>query len=385
MPRRRNSRRGSGTLYQRGGIYYLDYSVGGQQIRVSTRSRDRQIAQGLLIERLAEALATGRAPVRAERLTVRDLLTRYETSLEVAGAKEATRQSVHSLRRSHLVFFEPYRALDVTPDLARRFILERRTAAYKDGTIALALGYLHTAYALAVQDGLLRPGHVPHLPRLRVENARQIFIEPATFWPLHAALVGLCADFADAVAFAYLSGWRREEVLGLPWTEISEARRITAAGAVDVTLVRLPPVRSKNRTARELEIAGPLLAIVAKRRRLRRLDCPYVFHRTGHRMDGDRWWAAACAAIGRPDLEFHDMRRSSTRNLRRAGVAEDVIMKISGHLSRAMFTRYNIVDTTDIGDAMRALTTYVQDGARKPAKVAPLRRNGAGHQKKQRR
>jgi hypothetical protein len=46
-------------------------------------------------------------------------------------------------------------------------------------------------------------------------------------------------------------------------------------------------------------------------------------------------------------LIVHDFRRSAAKALRRAGVAESVIMATGGWKTRAMFTRYAIVSSAD--------------------------------------
>ena len=63
-------------------------------------------------------------------------------------------------------------------------------------------------------------------------------------------------------------------------------------------------------------------------------------------------WAKACEAAKVPGLLFHDLRRTAARNLRRAGVAEGVIMMIGGWKTRSVFERYAIVSQSDIRAAM---------------------------------
>jgi integrase len=87
--------------------------------------------------------------------------------------------------------------------------------------------------------------------------------------------------------------------------------------------------------------------------------------------DFTRVWKRAVAAIGRPGLVLHDLRRSGARELRRAGITQDVIMKMGGWKTPSMFSRYNIVDTQDLADAQAAMTRAFAATERK---VIPLRR-----------
>jgi len=66
-------------------------------------------------------------------------------------------------------------------------------------------------------------------------------------------------------------------------------------------------------------------------------------------------WKDATAAIGMPGLLMHDLRRSGARTLIRAGVPEDVVLRMGNWKTRSMLTRYNIVDTNDLADAQARL------------------------------
>ena len=120
----------------------------------------------------------------------------------------------------------------------------------------------------------------------------------------------------------------------------------------------------------------PLPSVLVNMLRAMQVESGPVFDSTNLRTE----WARACAAVGLgtvverksangypwhqySGLKVHDLRRSAVRNLRLAGIPEGVAMKISGHKTRDVFDRYNIVDANDVTEAMRQMEV----AAAKPA------------------
>jgi integrase len=161
-------------------------------------------------------------------------------------------------------------------------------------------------------------------------------------------------------------GWRMQsEVLTRQWSHVD----------LEGGTLRLDAGEAKNEDARLVYLTPELIQdfraqrarVEAVQRALARV-IPDVFphldgpHRGERRRDFRRAWTTACRRAGHPGMLRHDLRRTAVRNLVRAGVSEAVAMKVTGHRTRAVFDRYNIVSPSDLKTATAKLAATGQPG-----------------------
>ncbi len=253
-------------------------------------------------------------------------------------------------RVEHLREFLGGWAVDtITADAVRRYQLYRRKHGAEAATINRETSALSRMFQLAIRRGLLE--RMPLFPKRLEENPpREGFFEHDEYLKVRAQAP---ASYQDVLDFAYYSGWRRNEILHLTWAEVD------LAGAV----IRLSPRRSKTKAGRVLPISAPLRQVLAHRLTRRRVGEPRVFGRDGVAV---RVWRTAlrdaCRKAQVPHRLLHDCRRTAARNLIRAGVPERIAMLLTGHKTRAVFDRYNIVNEQELLTAGERLAAYLEKG-----------------------
>ena len=117
-------------------------------------------------------------------------------------------------------------------------------------TLNRELTTLKRSFRLGIEQE--RIVHAPFIKLLAEHNIRQGFVEPRTF----GEIVRHLADPIDSIArFAYITGWRKQEVLTLQWRDVDlEDRRI-----------RLRRENSKNEEPRVIVLTRDLLTLIQGR------------------------------------------------------------------------------------------------------------------------
>ena len=280
----------------------------------------------------------------------RDYLADYD--LQEYRTIDSARGRVENLRR----VFGTVHAVKITPATIREYQVTRRQRGLSAATVNRETSALSRMFRLAIDLGKLQT--MPKFPQRLQENPpRQGFFEHDDYLKVRSHLP---PSFQDVLDFAYYSGWRRREVTELTWNEVD------LAGGV----VRLSPGRSKTKAGRLLPISTPLRDVLLRRADRRCKGDTLVFKRDG--VTVRQWkiaWAQACHRAGVPGRLFHDCRRTAARNLIRAGVPERVAMLLTGHKTRSVFDRYNIVNERELATAGERLADYVQSTSAKSPSV----------------
>lgn len=173
----------------------------------------------------------------------------------------------------------------------------------------------------------------------------------------------LSAELAAVVRFAAITGWRvPSEVLTLQWHQVD-----LRAGVITI-----PPGQTKGGEGRTFPMTAALRALLEERQRITRTVAgivPYVFFRLVAQERGGvkvpkpitsfaKAWAVACRQAGCPGRLVHDLRRTAVRDMIRAQIPERVAQSLTGHRTRSIFERYNIVGGADLTTAARMLDMH---------------------------
>lgn len=354
----KKTKRGSGSVYLRGRLWWIQYWDHGRPIQESSKGTSEQAARKLLAKRLEDISAgLGLTP---DKCTVADLCRLVIADYRLRKLRDA--KTVEWRYDAHIKpALGHIRAWKLTTAFLRRYIEERRRAGAEDATINRELAIVRRGFKLGAEEDPPIVRRQVKVPKLEEDNARQGFLEPEQYETL---LERLPARLKALYVCAYHVGTRKGELRKIRIHQVD----------FEAKVIRIERSQTKGKQARVLPIYGAMERWLHLQIDSAPKGCLWVFHNGKGRLVGShlKGWREACDAAGLPGLLFHDLRRSAVRNMKRAGVQDKVAMEISGHKTRSVFDRYNIVDEGDLEVAGNKLQDYFAE--RKLQRAAKLRR-----------
>jgi integrase len=350
------SRKGEGSVYQRGGkgpFYYKIPNPHGEALTGPCKTQDYNTA--LLVKQRALVRAHDALPKPAGAATITEILKDYENYCESDKPKswKTMKASIGHLREYFgTIIADALTTLDT--DQYRDY---RAANGCRFSTINRELGYLKAALRREMNR---TPARVTRIPFMRIPSeksqVREGFIEREDY---ERILAELPASLKAIFVCAFHTGARSGELKNIRWSQINWRQRI----------IELTPKTTKNSEGRWLPIWGDMEAYLREQKAIRDRhypSCEWVFFwHPGHHpraVAGDQLrdfrfaWEKACERAGLKRLLFHDLRRSAIRFAdQEAGLSQSLTMLMSGHKTDSTFRRYNIRggrDASKIGKAL---------------------------------
>lgn len=361
-----------------GDTLWIKYYRNGKPYQESTHSKREAVAKKLLRRREGE-ISKGELPgIVFDKIRFDEIAQDYLTDLRINKRKTVKKAEkyVECLKR----FFGGVRVVEINTASIQKYI-ERKIEEEEgiaNGTVNRYLSALRRMFSLARRSE--KVSRVPYIPMLQESNVRKGFFEFNDFIALKEAL----PDYLKSVvSFAYHTGWRKEEILGLTWDKVD----------IKQGIIRLEPGETKNKKARTIYMNDDLKGEIHLLHGKRRLGCPFVFHHNGQRIKRfEKAWKTACIKVGLSEIKkdkegkairtekgklvmvptkiFHDFRRTAARNMVRSAIPERVAMMITGHKTRGVFERYNIGNDQDLREAAIKQQMFVD--SQKNSEIVPV-------------
>lgn len=246
---------------------------------------------------------------------------------------------------------EGYRVPQIKTAKIEAYIERRLSEGIKNSIINRELATLKRMLSLGVKQ--TKVDRVPYIPMLQENNIRKGFFEHGDFIALRDAIPEHLKGF---ITFAYKTGWRSSEIAGLTWKHVD----------LDNGIVRLEPGETKNDDGLTVYLGEELQEVFQTQWECRgsgKKVLPYVFtnrQETDKTKRFDKIFKSACKDAEIGEKLFHDFRRTAVRNMVRFGISEGVAMKISGHKTRSVFDRYNIVSDANLQIAAQKQEIYLK-------------------------
>jgi len=315
-------------LARRGNTWWMSFMYRGQQIRRSTGTSDKRLAEAIL-SKVKVQIIEGRffEKQEAQERTLAELLDRYAS--EHAARRANQRREVTSIQNLTRFFGNP--KLDhITPRLIVAYKNKRYTDGIKPATINRELATLKKAFNLARREWeWCSDNPVCRVSMERENNTRDRWL---TVEEEQRLLQAVSPWLRDVIIFALNTGMRMGEILALTWAGVDLFRRTVTV------------FRSKNGERRTIPINSTVLEVLTRKHPARSRMTDLVFHSQAETvLDGSnirRGLNAALRGAKIQDFHFHDLRHTFATRIVQAGVDLYKVQRLLGHKSPIMTQRY---------------------------------------------
>lgn len=318
-------------LYRRGQsqIWWMRFTYRGRQVRASTQTKDKELAQKIFFKGLGE-VAEGKWFEKApgESKTFGELMNLLQEYSQKNCRSKAYLSSAKVLNE----FFGPYLLSEITPKLWKQFKEKREAEGIKPASINRDLAAFKRAFNLSCSEehGWLDSNPVASIKQEKGVARRDRWITQEE----EEVLLSHSPDWLrEIIIFALNIGMRRGEILNLSWK------------AVDLFRRTITVMESKNNEKRTIPMNEKVYNLLKEKSKVRLIGCDFVFHSPHSKSKLfnqalERAFSNCVKKAGLDDLHFHDLRHTFGTRLSQKGEDVLTIKALMGHKTLMMTSRY---------------------------------------------
>jgi integrase len=333
-------------IFKRGPVWWMRFSYQGKQIRESTGTDDRKLAQRIFDKTKGEiAKGTWFEHLPGEDYTFAELMDKYLK--EYSAVNKAKSSPIRDIRlNNHLQkHFGKFYLPEITPKMISEYKIKRRNEGASARTLNYELTVMSHAFNLATKEWeIIKDNPVQKVAKEKVRNQVERWLTDEE----EKRLMSASPDWLrPIITFAIYTGFREGEILGLKWSQVDFSRR-------EITISE-----QKNGQLDTLPLNKKVINVLREIWNNRQKDAEYVFpsqHNT--RISHRNLFRAFQIAKEKAKIEkfrFHDLRHTFATRLVQSGVDIYAVQKLGRWKTLSMVTRYGHFNTESLRSSIEVM------------------------------
>ena len=318
-------------LYKRKSVWWMSFSHHGEQLRRSTETEDKKLAQRIF-DKLKGEIAEGKwfEKLPGEDYTFRDLMKKYMEEYSAVNKAASSHKRDKSIVAQLVSVFGDHYLTEITPAMISDFKVKRRTDGVSPRTINYELTTMSHAFNIAIREwGLISENSVKMVTKEKVFNNIERWL---TLDEEKKLLIASPKWLQDIIVFAINTGLRQSEILDIKWSQVDMNRRVIII------------LEQKNGGVDTLPLNETAIRVLKGRCNQNPLHCDMVFpSNTGTRMSNRNLFRAFANATDRAkvnNFRFHDLRHTFATRLVQSGVEIYAVQMLGRWKNISMVRRY---------------------------------------------
>jgi integrase len=317
----------------------------GRQIRQSTGTHDRKLAEAIL-GKIRVNIVEGRFfdTLEEKQRTFAEMMEKYLKEVTVRKGPKGPSRDRTSL--NHLLpSFGNLTLAEVSPKLISAYKVRRREEGAAPATLNRELGLMRHAFNVGIKEWeWCRDNPVRRVAMEKENNSRVRYLTDEEF----ERLLPECPDWLRPIILvARYTGMRRENIITLRWDQVNLFRKVVVLD------------QTKNGDRLGIPLCEKVMEVFKSLNKVRRLGSPYVFSvADGSHIRGDAVSMAfirTCRRVGVLDFRFHDLRHTFASMLVQRGVDLYRVQRLLGHRDGRMTQRYAHLSPENLREAVEVL------------------------------